>query len=231
MKRIWITRSEPGAAATAERVEALGFEPVIAPLIETRTLPAQVDLKDVEALAFTSAAGVRAFAELSPERRRLVFTVGEATAATARQADFTTVISADGDVDDLAWLIADAEIDGVVLHPAAAKPAGDLAADLADSGVTVRTLAVYETVPAELPAGFLDGLDEIDAVLIHSPSAATRLAEILADRRAPDLAVYGISPAALAPLAGAAIGRRIAAALPNEDALISLLAETPAAHA
>jgi uroporphyrinogen-III synthase len=231
MKRIWITRTEPGATATAERVEDLGFEAVVAPLIETRPLPAPIDLKDVEALAFTSAAGVRAFAALSQERRRLVFTVGEATAAAAREADFTTVISADGDVEDLAGLIASAEIEGVVLHPAAAKPAGDLAGELAEDGITVRTLPVYETVPADLPAGFLDRLSELDAVLIHSPSAATRLAEILAGRAAPGLTVYGISPAALAPLADAAVGRRIAAALPNEDALISLLTETPAPRA
>jgi len=231
VRRIWITRAEPGAEATAGRVEALGFEAIVAPLIETRPLPASLDLKGVEALAFTSAMGVRAFAALSGKRDGLVFAVGEATAATASDAGFATVISADGDVEDLAWLIADAEIDGVVLHPAAAKTAGDLAGDLAEAGITVRTLPVYETVPADLPAGFLDGLGEIDSVLVHSPSAATELARILAGRPAPHLAVYGISPAALAPLAEAAVGRRIAAALPNEDALISLLTETPAARA
>jgi uroporphyrinogen-III synthase len=229
MKRIWITRAEPSAESTAVRVEALGFEAVVAPLIETRPLPAVVDLKGVEALAFTSAAGVRAFAAISRKRDGLVFAVGQATADAASDVGFATVISADGDVADLAHLIAEAEIEGVVLHPAAAKTAGDLAADLADDGISVRTLAVYETAPAELPAGFLDGLGRIDAVLVHSPSAGARLAQVLADRAAPNLAVYGISSAALAPLSGAAVGRQVAAALPNEDALISLLTETPRA--
>jgi uroporphyrinogen-III synthase len=227
MKRVWVTRAEPGAEATADRLIALGFDPVVAPLIETRPLPAKIDLKDVEALAFTSAAGVRVFAELSGKRNGLVFAVGQATAEAASDAGFATVISADGDVADLAHLIVEAEIDGVVLHPAAARTAGDLAADLAEAGITVRTVAVYETAPAALAAGFLDNLDNIEAALIHSPSAAAELARVLAEHPAPHMAVYGISPAALAPLAGAAIGPQFAAALPNEDALISLLAGTP----
>src|SRR5437868_3236256 len=63
--RIWITRARPGAEATASRLRDAGFEPVIAPVLEARPIAdAAVDLTGVDALAFTSAAGVAAFVAL-----------------------------------------------------------------------------------------------------------------------------------------------------------------------
>ena len=62
-RTIWITRAEPGAAATAERVRQLGHRPLVAPLLEVRpTAQAAPDLADVGALAFTSANAARIFA-------------------------------------------------------------------------------------------------------------------------------------------------------------------------
>ena len=50
-KSVWITRAQPGAAATAERVRALGHEPLVAPLLAVRLLEgAAVDLDGVAAL-------------------------------------------------------------------------------------------------------------------------------------------------------------------------------------
>ncbi|MBA3811547.1 MAG: uroporphyrinogen-III synthase, partial [Caulobacteraceae bacterium] len=37
-KTIWVTRACPGARVTAERVRALGFEALAAPLLEVRPL-------------------------------------------------------------------------------------------------------------------------------------------------------------------------------------------------
>ncbi len=128
-QKIWITRAQPGAEVTAERVRALGHEAVIAPLLQVHALPnAQVDLAGVAALAFTSANGVRAFADLSPERAIRVFAVGAATAQAARAAGFKLVLSADGNVEALAEGIGQrrGELRGAVLHPGAADLAGDL---------------------------------------------------------------------------------------------------------
>ena len=56
---VWVTRAQPGAAATAERLRAMGYEPLVAPLLEVRTLPGgPIDLTGVAALAFTSASGI-----------------------------------------------------------------------------------------------------------------------------------------------------------------------------
>src|SRR3954471_6516485 len=150
-QRIWITRAQPGAQATAERVRALGHDALIAPLLAVRAIgDAEVDLNGVAALAFTSANGVRAFSDICAERSIRVFAVGAATAQAARVAGFKLVLSADGNVEALAEGIGQrrGELRGAVLHLGAAELAGDLVGGLEKQGVAVRSLTVYETVVA-----------------------------------------------------------------------------------
>ena len=87
VRRVWVTRAEPGASRTAARLGALGFEPVVAPLLTIRTLTPVIDLSGVAALAFTSVNGVTAFAALNADRDKPVFAVGDATAEAAREAE------------------------------------------------------------------------------------------------------------------------------------------------
>ena len=39
IRRVWVTRAEPGAARTADRLTALGFTPIVAPLLTLASLP------------------------------------------------------------------------------------------------------------------------------------------------------------------------------------------------
>ena len=223
--RVWITRAEPGAARTAARLSTLGYDPVVAPLLEIRVLPQPApDLSDVAALVFTSRNAVSAFASLTAARDRSVLTVGDATAEAARAAGFADVRSASGDLQALAQRIAadppPPVLGGLILHPAAREPAGDLAALLGPS-IPVRTLPVYEAVEtgAEAP-------DAFDAILIHSPRAARALIALAGTGLDARLAV-AISPAAAAPLAAAGLGEIRIAATPDEDALIAALGKAP----
>ncbi|MBK1970712.1 uroporphyrinogen-III synthase, partial [Brevundimonas diminuta] len=111
IRRVWVTRAEPGAARTADRLTALGFTPITAPLLTLEPLPGALDAVPapaaVAALALTSPNGVEAFAPLiSRFRRHPVFAVGDATAEAARAAGFADVRSASGDIHALAHLIA-----------------------------------------------------------------------------------------------------------------------------
>ena len=217
VRRVWVTRAEPGASRTAARLTALGFEPVVAPLLAIRPLTPIVDLTGVAALAFTSVNGVTAFAALNAVRDKPVFAVGDATAEAARASGFTDVRSASGDARALARLIAEAEFRGAVLAPGAAEPAADLAASLAGV-VEVRALAVYEAVETGVPApaGF-------DAVLVHSPRAARALAMhawALDDRLA-----VAISAAAAEPLEDLGLREIRIADTPTDAALIEGLGE------
>jgi uroporphyrinogen-III synthase len=223
---VWITRAQPGADATAARVRALGHEPFVAPLLTVRPLPdVKIDLSGVRALAFTSANGLRAFAEACPDRSLRVFAVGAATAQAARDAGFQRVLSADGDVDALAEGIAArrAEIGGAVLHPGAAEPAGDLAGALARVKIEVRTLTLYDTVPVRLTDRQLARLSEMDVVLAHSPKAAKALAAVLRASPQPQLRVLALSKAVLKPLARAQVAARASAPFPLEAAMLNLI--------
>ncbi len=221
LRRIWVTRAEPGAAATAARLHGLGFEPVVAPVLETRPITgAAIDLAGIDSLAFTSAAGVAAFAALTPARDRTAFAVGDATAEAARDAGFGDVRSAHGDVHALAALIADAAPrPSLVLNPTAAEPADDLPARLAERGVAARAVVVYQTHqvdPAAPPA-------RLDGVLIHSAKGARAVARWLAGTNASALTAFVISAAAAAPVAELGFRRIAVASSPNEAALLDLL--------
>lgn len=224
--KIWITRAQPGADATAARVHALGHATLVAPLLAVEMLEnAEVDLRDVGALAFTSANGLRAFTRLNADRSLRVFAVGAATALAARQAGFKQVLSADGDVAALARGIASrrAEIAGVVLHPGAAELAGDLAGALERARIEVRALTLYDTLPTRLEPFQVEELAHVDVALVHSAKGAQALAAVLASHPQPHLRVLGLSKAAMEPLAEAHVAEQTFAPFPLEAALLNLI--------
>lgn len=228
--KVWITRAEPGARATADRVAALGHAPVVAPLLRIEPVAgAEIDLRGVAALAFTSANGVRAFADREAARDLRVFAVGAGTAAAAKAAGFRQVLSADGDVKALADRIAarGREIQGVVLHPGAAEPAGDLAGALEKHGVEARRLVLYETAPVALSAEAAEALVHSDAALLHSPRAAQVLAKVLKAHPAPELRALGLSKAVIKPLARTPLAAKTYPPFPLEAALLNLIDRRP----
>ncbi|MDP1912093.1 uroporphyrinogen-III synthase [Brevundimonas sp.] len=215
-----MTRAEPGAARTADRLIALGFEPVIAPLLAIRPIPqAAPDLTGVAALAFTSANGVAAFAALTLDRTLPVFTVGDATAQAARTAGFARVQSASGDLDSLAALLtARGPEVGRLLVPGALEPAGDLPA-LLRGRVEARGLPLYEAVETGAAAP-----DAFDAVLVHSARAGRALGAL---GPFAGQAAIALSAPAAQPL-GDRSGLEIRfARTPDETALLAALGNPP----
>lgn len=195
---------------------ALGFEPVVAPLLTIRSLcgPAP-DLTGVTALAFTSGNGVTAFASLSPERNLPVFTVGETTASTARDLGFRSVRSAGGALADLAnLLLVEGYPRGLLLVPGALEPAGDLPALLAGR-IRATALPIYEAVETGIAAPHA-----FDAVLVHSARAGRvlRACGPWSGGRAV------VISAAVAKAVGDGSGLQIRiAATPDESALLAAL--------
>ena len=192
--RILITRPIEDAKPLADALNERGVEVLIEPLLEIRHLDgAEIDLDGVQAVLFTSANGVRAFAALSPRRDLKAFTVGDGSAEAARQAGFPNVESAKGDVEALAALVVDrvkAE-DGILFHAAGTVTAGDLKARLEGLGYRVRRAQLYEAKIAtalspETRANLT--LGGIDAVLLFSPRTAGTFAELWQAAGAPSLA-------------------------------------------
>jgi len=224
--RILVTRSEPGASETAERLKALGYQPIVEPLFAIE--PVAASLPWFDALAFTSANGVRVFAKLNGRRSAPVFCVGARTTEAAREAGFADVTSADGDVAALAGLIAGRlPPKASLLHTGNEESRGDLAGQLTAAGREAVFVPTYRAAPVSKPgpalAVHLRGEPAFEAVLVHSPRGAAILAGLAASAPAPaGLDVAAISPAAAAPLKSFAKRIEIASS-PNETALLEAL--------
>ena len=221
---VWITRTQPGAAQTAKRVEALGLTPVIAPLLEiTATAHSSAAPQPGEALAFTSANGVRAFASLSDKRGFHVYCVGRATAEQARAIGLEHVKSADGAVDDLAALLR-ADAISQLVHYSGVHVAGDLVGALLASGVKARREIIYGTQSAAvIPDGAQAVIKGGGIVMLHSPKAAQTLCVLLGEEFASKLTTVSLSANIDACLKGSDFAGRHIASSPNETALVTAL--------
>lgn len=218
IRRVWVTRAEPGATRTAEALTALGFEPVVQPLLAIRFLAPELALDGVDTLVFTSLNGVVAFAALTPDRHWPVLTVGDATAVAAREAGFAKVRSASGAVADLANLIRETGVPGsMLLHVSARIAAGDLTRHVG-SAITVRTLIAYEAVETGCAMP-----EAIDAVLVHSPRAARALVAVLTPEVARRCTAVAISDAAARPLRSLGLAALRVAAQPNDASVTAAL--------
>jgi uroporphyrinogen-III synthase len=228
--RALITRPRAEAEALAALLGERGIEAVIEPLIEiAHDVAAVPDLSGVQAILCTSANGVRALARASSERKLPLFAVGDATATRARSEGFLRVESAAGDVDDLAYLVAQRlkPQAGRLLHVAGSAVAGDLATALAAEGFTVERAVLYDASPAvSLTATTAQSIagGEFAFALFFSPRTAAvfaRLAEeagVEAGLRST--VAVSISAAADAMLADLPFRDRVIAAAPTQAALV-----------
>lgn len=227
--KVIVTRTQPGADETAANLTALGYQPVVSPMLRIVETGLDTDLlTGVRDLIFTSANGVRAFVSSGrPAAAFAAWCVGPSTSVAAREAGFARVVEGDGDAEDLAQLIltARAELSGPALHIANDAAAGHLVAALQAAGMDVRFAAPYRTEAA--PSLSSEAMEAIAAggaaVLIHSAKGA---AAIAASGAALDQAwLVAISEAAARPLEGRPRKGLKLAARPNEDALMSALGE------
>jgi uroporphyrinogen-III synthase len=227
---VLVTRPEPGASETAARLSALGFDPVLAPALRIRPLPARLpDPAGVAALLVTSGQAIPAIPHGYHGIR--LFAVGDSTATRARQAGFANVTSAAGDATDLAALV------GVSLPQRAAvllitgRGLGSaLAATLRGAGFAVMRRCVYAPIPVRrLPAPALSALrsGRLRAAMFFSADTATRFATMLSQDALYDTVMktdaVAISKGTAVALNGLPWRRILVAARPNQDAMLALL--------
>ena len=231
--RMLVTRPEPDAQATQERLAALEIEADIAPLMTRQTLAAHLPPPEgFAALALSSTNALRALSDmvsLDPLRDKPVFAVGDRTAHEARQLGFTDVTAADGTLDTLATAIALARPDGPVFYPAGRHLSGDLAHALAPHGLMVVTVPVYEMVAqSDLDQDIASGLasGRFGAVLCYSRRTAEIFCDLASDLIAPadrrNLPFLCLSENVAAPLLAHHFSRVLLADHPSEDAMLAL---------
>ncbi|BCP55696.1 uroporphyrinogen III methyltransferase [Kaistia sp. 32K] len=235
--RLLVTRPELEATRTAERLRALGHEPVIAPMLQTVFLDPPLPAIDPAAILLTSLNGLRALARWPLPAAWFalpVLAVGDRTAAAARGAGFADVRSADGDGVALAELTLATlpPTAGTLLYPAAVDRAGNWTETLAQAGYELALVEAYRMDPAaSLPDSAATSLREgrIDGVLLYSPRTATALVRCLAaldpPARLDGLTIYALSENVAAALRAGNLrfGTIRIAEKPTDDALLALL--------
>lgn len=213
--RILVVRLQPGAAATAARVAALGHHVIVYPLLATQAVEWALPAILPDAVILTSAAAVRYAGGKADELKSLpALCVGAATAAAAHDAGWAHAQAGPGTLQGL----LDAAADGPhrqLLHLAGE----DRAAAQVPPGLTIEIAIVYRAVLQALPE-----LPAADCVLLHSPRTARHFAaqwDRLGGRR-EQINLHAISAATLAA-AGTGWRASHVAASPDDDALLATL--------
>jgi uroporphyrinogen-III synthase len=212
MSRVLVLRPEPGVSATVRRARELGLDAISAPRFELQPLAWQAPvLAGFDGLLLTSANAVRFGGEQLRALRHLpAYAVGDSTAEAARAAGITVRAAGDSGVEGLLCSIP---ADLRLLHLC-----GEDRREPASAPQRILAIAVYRASAIEAP--------DLSAargavVLVHSPRAGRRLAELVDDRAS--IAVAAISPAA-ADAAGQGWQAVEAAERPDDDAVLALAA-------
>lgn len=230
--RIAVTRPEEDAGPLTAKLSAMGHEVVMAPLLTIRPRDGvSIPALPWQAVAVTSANGIRALPETHDLTEFRVLTVGPQSLKAATAAGLCAEAHG-GDVTGLAAFIR-AELDpkaGPILYLSGAETAGDLQGQLAAAGFDCTRVVLYDAAPSDSLGDAEDALRQglLDAVLLYSPRSA-KIWRDLVERA-------GLGPQA-ARLAHLCLSRNVAAALPeaweravsespDEAAILRLLEQT-----
>jgi uroporphyrinogen-III synthase len=231
--RLAVTRPLEDAERTAAVLRARGHDVLVAPLMQVEPVAAAIR-ESWGAVVVTSANAPAAIAA-NPVRAALiklpVYAVGRRSAEACRQAGFTDVITAGGDVRDLIRLIVARRADaaGPLLYLAGEDRAADLIGELTMRGIAAEMAVVYRAAAAPFPPALTAALKAggLDAVLHFSKrSAEIYLAGAAqAGQGEAALAVRHLCLSAqiAKPLRSAGATQVTVAARPDEAALMALV--------
>jgi uroporphyrinogen-III synthase len=236
-RRVLVTRAQDDSEAWAERLSALGAEPVILPCIRTEMIDdagtraaLATALRDAHWLCVTSARGVEAVQRLAgplPPALR-VAAVGTVTAGAVRELLGRAPFVARGGTSRalgeelLAAGLASSPSLARIVVAAAQGGRTDAEEVLARAGATVRRIDVYRTVPASPNAAPMDLVAErIGDILLTSPSAVEGLlnqASFPATTR-----IFTLGPTTSAAVVAAGLSVWGEAVHPDFDSLVEVM--------
>jgi len=182
---VLVTRPHPDDETTAASLRARGFDVLRAPMLRFEPVAVHEDMNArYSAVIVTSANALRGVESLLKGHRMLelpLFAVGDHTAAAARRAGFTHVVSANGDAANLRDLVLaslrakELKKASTLLYLAGAEIARDLASELEESGFRVVTQTTYRMIAVKsLPREACDAFaaNQVEAVLHYSQRSA-----------------------------------------------------------
>lgn len=236
-----ITRPEPGASATAERLRALGFNVFAEPLTKIVPLDFDEDLLCLEAakpgtlIAITSANAIRALPvrAIDAIKQLRVFTVGKQTAQTARHHGFSDVTEGGGDANELAaGILKTGPTNLRVIYLAGVTRRPEFEAALFASNAEVH---VHETYGTQIVSHLTHKLQSLlcqpsqIAPLVYSQQSSIALKTFLQQLNGNEIidfaALFAISQQAFEPLAKAVNSPIIIAERPDEEAMVTAICQ------
>nr|WP_276562517.1 uroporphyrinogen-III synthase [Hoeflea prorocentri] len=237
-----VTRPEPGASSTAERLRNLGYEPVLMPLTRIVDMPADLsELADAPAFAATSASAIRSWRARGIEAEYLhrpFYAVGERTAAVARDCGFEIVSAGGGDGADLGRLVDDDVRSGKLrlseqaplIYLAGAVRHGGFESQLLERNIPHRTVEIYKIGKISYSTDYiLEALSTggQSAVLLYSRVAADcffRLIDTSANyNNLKNISFLCMSDNVLDAVPENVRPKAIVSAAPDEKSLLALL--------
>jgi len=249
--RVLVTRPDPDGSRTAEKLVALGHDPVRMPLFETRLTATPDDLPpaaNIAGLIATSARALVLFERGGQTANRLrdvpFHAVGPATAAAARKAGFGDVREGGGTAEALARSAiaqhrndpagggrGDADGSRAMLYLAGTPRTATIEDAFAAAGHPLMVLPCYQMTEISYSTDFIksDILSPApDLVLLYSANAAWRLATLFTARelgKALDSVRFVcLSPAIAMELPEGWRTRTITAERPDEDSMLASVA-------
>ena len=237
---VLVTRPHPDDETTAASLRARGFDVLRAPMLRFEPVAFHEDMNArYSAVIVTSANALRGI-EPHLKGHRMVelplFAVGDHTAAAARRAGFTHVVSANGDAANLRDLVLaslkakELKKASTLLYLAGAEIARDLASELEESGFRVVTQTTYRMIAVKsLPREACDAFaaNQVEAVLHYSQRSARAFLDAA---RAAGVEISAlaipqccISAAVASVVRDAGATQVVVAATPDENALFEAL--------
>ncbi|HSM59051.1 MAG TPA: hydroxymethylbilane synthase [Candidatus Sulfomarinibacteraceae bacterium] len=212
--RVVVTRARPQAPELADRLRALGAEPVlvptirIAPVADTTELDQAINsLSDYDWVIFTSVNGVSIFWERIEAlgKGKAIFedvrvsAIGPATGQALAEAGVEPDFVPD---EFVAERIAEGlgDVEGLtILLPRAELARATLADMLVEQGARVEEIATYRTLPALISEDELAQLEDVDLVTFTSSSTVRNFVDLVGGpkevrRRVADAHVACIGP-------------------------------------
>ena len=233
MKQALLLRAREDAARTGEKLRALGFAPVLSPVLEIVPTHAPLPQGDFDAVLASSAKGVEAVADFSAIQSLPFHLVGAKTAAAARARGLEPHIVAGAAETILPLLMSTYQRPAHFLYLAGRDRQPTLEAGLRAKGHRITAVDVYEARAATALTG--EARDALRAttidVALHYSRRSVEIFLWLAEMEKLTPALSRIRALALSedvatPLH--AIGLRVeVASQPDEAGLLALLGEKP----
>ncbi|RCW84296.1 uroporphyrinogen-III synthase [Phyllobacterium bourgognense] len=233
MKTVLVTRPQPGATKTADRLLGHGFLPLVLPLTKIVPLPVTTPRGKFDAVAVTSANAFRQAPDqvLQPFLALPCFVVGEATAAAARARGFETVTTGDRDGASLAQTIGEELCAGArILYVTGRVRTPDFEHALRTWGMQFEPVMAYDTVLVSYTTEFLlefFSKGEIDYCLLYSRWGAEEFLRLRGQGKIAhhfdNTSIFCLSPRVANALTGVDQALIHVANSPIEDALFDLL--------